>query len=275
MTDRLSALLQQFELRTRVFFAGQHCGVSSVPAEAGVGHLHLLRRGVLEVTDVGGRAQRLEAPCLLLYGQPAAHRLSAPLPAGADIVCAEVSFGIGQGNPLLHSLPQPLILQSGSLLQDGRLLDLLFEEAFGGHCGQAVAVNRLMEVLMVHLLRHVMQSGQVQAGALAGLADPRLSKALVRLHEAPGQPWSLAALAAEAGMSRARFAAHFRRVVGMTPGDYLAAWRVSLAMGHLRRGRAVGWAATEVGYRTAAAFSRAFQQQLGRSPRDWLRTQRQ
>jgi hypothetical protein len=31
-----------------------------------------------------------------------------------------------------------------------------------------------------------------------------------------------------AGMSRARFAEHFRKIVGVTPGDYLTQWRLAI-----------------------------------------------
>ena len=273
MADRLSALLTHFELRSRVFFSGFHCGVAAFTAEPGVGHLHLLRSGALQVRDADGAARIIDQPSLLLYGQPIAHRLEAPFAEGADLVCAAIEFGIAHGNPLLGGLPSPFVVPLSMLPQQGRLLDLLFDEAFGAHCGQQAAVNRLIEVLLIHVLRHGMKTGVVAAGALAGLADPRLSKALIALHETPGKGWSLDTLAAQAGMSRARFAAHFHQIVGVTPGEYLTAWRMSIALGLLRRGRPVGVVASMVGYGATAAFSRAFLHNLGMSPRAWLRAQ--
>lgn len=273
MTDRLTTLLQHFELRSRMFFSGTHCGLAAFPAEPGVGHLHLLRHGRVDVLMPGQPARVLDQPTLLFYPNPTEHRLQTHAEESADLVCAAIDFGVAEGNPLLKSLPSPFIVALQDLPQQGRLLELLFDEAFSPHCGQSAAVNRLTEVLLIHLFRYGMQQGVTASGALAGLADPRLSKALVALHGAPEQTWTLVRLSAVAGMSRARFAARFHAVVGLTPGDYLAVWRVSLAQGHLRRGKPVSWVAGAVGYRTAGAFSKVFHQRLGLSPRDWLRQQ--
>ena len=44
MSDRLSALLQRFELHARVFYSGALCGMADFGGGTGVGHLHLGRR---------------------------------------------------------------------------------------------------------------------------------------------------------------------------------------------------------------------------------------
>ena len=62
-------------------------------------------------------------------------------------------------------------------------------------------------------------------------------------------------------------------VVGSTPADYLAGWRISLAQGLLRQGRPLKAAADELGYGSAASLSRAFSQAVGCSPRAWLARQ--
>lgn len=113
-----------------------------------------------------------------------------------------------------------------------------------------------------------MASGTVETGVLAGLADPRLAKALTALHEAPRRAWSLEDLADAAGMSRTRFAAHFRAVVGKTPMDYLTGWRMTLARQLLAKGKPVKSVAAQVGYDSAAAFSRVFARVTGRPPRE-------
>lgn len=271
MTDRLTALLNQFELRSEVFFSGTHCGVTCFEARPGVGHLHLLRQGELRLLLADGRERTLREPTLLFYPEPVEHRLQTTPSTTADLVCASVDFGVAEGNPLLRSLPSPFIVPLQALPHQGRLLGLLFDEAFSGHCGRAAAVNRLMEVLLIHLFRYGMQRGLAKSGTLAGLAEPRLAKALIAMHEAPGEAWTLERLAATAGMSRARFAAHFHAVIGLTPGDYLAAWRVSVAQTLLRKGRPIGVVAQAVGYHTAGAFTRVFNKRLGTTPREWLK----
>jgi len=57
----------------------------------------------------------------------------------------------------------------------------------------------------------------------------------------------------------------------MTPGEYLAHWRLGLAQLLLRRGKAVTIVAHEVGYSGPAALSRAFNARFGVSPSTWLK----
>ena len=93
MADRLSALLQRFELRARVFHGGALCGVSHFEERHGTGHLHLLRQGTLAVTDARATVMVVDEPSVLFLARPMAHRLEARDPAGAELVCATVDFG--------------------------------------------------------------------------------------------------------------------------------------------------------------------------------------
>jgi transcriptional regulator GlxA family with amidase domain len=119
------------------------------------------------------------------------------------------------------------------------------------------------------IIRNVVTAGLVDGGVLAGLAEPRLSRAQTAMHEAPGRSWSLENLADAAGMSRTRFADYFRSVVGRSPIDYLTLWRMTVARKHLAKGRSVKAVAAEVGYDSAAAFSRVFSRVIGQSLREW------
>src|SRR5947208_1703899 len=93
---------------------------------------------------------------------------------------------------------------------------------------------------------------------------------LPRPHKHPETSWSLEQLAQHAGMSRARFAAHFRKIVGITPFDYLTNWRLGIAQTMLRKGNSLKLIATAVGYTNATALTRVFTQRLGTSPTEWL-----
>lgn len=106
---------------------------------------------------------------------------------------------------------------------------------------------------------------------LAGLADPRLAKALTAMFDDPTHPWGLSEMAGRAGMSRARFAVHFREVTGDTPADFLASWRITLAQDLLRSGRPLKHVAQEVGYGSASALTRAFVRKIGQPPSRWMR----
>jgi transcriptional regulator GlxA family with amidase domain len=101
------------------------------------------------------------------------------------------------------------------------------------------------------------------------LAHPQVSKALIALHGAPARGWKLEQIAKKAGMSRSHFAAVFPEVVGATPAEYLARFRISLAQELLRRGQPMKLIAEKVGYGSSAALSRAFAAICGQSPRAW------
>lgn len=80
-------------------------------------------------------------------------------------------------------------------------------------------------------------------------------------------------MAAQAGMSRARFASRFRQVTGETPAEYLASWRVVSAQRLLKKGLQLKRIATDVGYGSTSALARAFMRKLGHSPSEWLRNE--
>lgn len=268
MDDRLVWLLKCFELRARVFQAGPLCNSSSFDARDGLGYIHVLRSGTLRVETQSQPAVRINEPSLLFYMNPTSHRL-VPQGKGVDMVCASFDFGTGLRNPLAQALPDVLVQKLGDMPTLGLSLTLLFKEASEHHCGQQAILDRLTEVIIVQLLRDLMDQNRLQIGLLAGLAEPRLAKAINAMHENPSQAWSLEDLASVAGMSRARFATNFRNTVGMTPGSYLTEWRIGVAQSLLRKGKSVQLVADTVGYGSASALSRAFAAQVGLSPTDW------
>ncbi len=272
MADRLEALLDHFSVRARVFNAGALCGINSLEAGSH-GHLHLVREGSVEVRHGRAPDLRIERPSLLLYPRPMAHRFVTDPVRGADLVCAELDFDGDAGNPIAATLPAIVCLPLDQLAGGDRVLTLLFDEAFGSYCGRRAMVDRLFEVLLIQLLRHLMETGQVESGMLAGLSHPRLRHALIAMHEAPATDWSLDTLAARAGMSRSHFAESFRDTVGSTPGHYLQHWRIGLAQKWLRNGRPLKLIADEIGYGSEAALSRAFKAVTGRPPGQWRSAQ--
>jgi AraC-like DNA-binding protein len=270
--DRLSPLLARFSLSARVFHSGPLCGFSEQFDGGSVGYLHLLRRGSLRVSGAQMRSYRIDQPSLLLFPRPCSHRLHADGLEGAELLCATFDFGGGLGNPLLRTLPAEMLVPLAQIPSLGPVLNLLFDEAFDDHCGRQAAIDRLVEYVLILLMRHAMDANLLQAGILAGLAEPRLAKAINAMHEQPEAGWTLESLAQRAGMSRARFAVNFREAVGMTPLDYLTEWRLSLAKSLLKHGKPMGLVAPAVGYASPEALSRVFSRCCGLSPRDWLKS---
>ena len=272
MGDRLVSLLKRFELRARVFQTGPLSGSSFFDADDGLGYIHVLRGGGLRVETAGRAAVCVDRPTLLFYMTPTTHRL-VPLDGGADSVCASFAFGAGLRNPLLKALPDLVSVDLADLPNVAETLAVLFREAAEDHCGRQAILDRMIEVLIIQLLRELMDQGRIESGLLAGLSDPRLAKAINALHADPGRAWTLDTLAETANMSRARFAVRFRETVGMTPMLYLSEWRLGVAQSLLRKGRSVQAVADQVGYRSASALSRAFAAHTGLSPGAWRRQQ--
>ena len=129
--------------------------------------------------------------------------------------------------------------------------------------------------LLVLVLRHHMTRAPELKGFLAALKDERVARALTALHRKPGERWRVDTLAREAGMSRTVFAERFAALLGRTPMQYLAAWRMHLADGMLRvRRSSVAQVAELLGYQTETAFRRAFRRVRGVGPGDVRRRAR-
>ena len=275
--DRLSALLERFRVRAQLFHTGALCGFTTFAAEPGRGFLHVLRRGEMVITHRRGTgvAQRIEVrePTLVFYPQPLAHDFHNAPAEGSDFTCASLEFDGGSSHPLVRALPALVVLPLDQVEGLQESLALLFAEADRVRCGHRLLADRLFEVVLLQLLRwlldHPQESG-VSRGLLWGLSDPALARALTAVHESPGIPWSLEAMAQQAGMSRSAFAARFKEVLGVTPAEYLSDWRMAIAKSLLRTGRSVKFIADALGYANASALSRVFAQRVGVSPRVWM-----
>lgn len=279
--DRLSILLKRFGVRVSFFHSGPLCGLQKYDCSIGRGFLHVLRRGRMEVTHhgAGGVTEKLvlDEPTLLFYPRPLTHHFHNPPEDGSDFTCAALEFEGGDDNPFVRSLPPFIRLRLGEVEGLEPALALLFAETDRVRCGQHILADRLFEVVLIQLLRWLMDhpaEAGIQAGLITGLSHPRISRALVALHEAPGDAWTLERMAHCAGMSRTSFATEFKQVVGHTPADYLASCRIAIAQMGLREGRSIKLLAEQLGYANPPALSRAFAAKVGLSPREWLNRDR-
>lgn len=181
------------------------------------------------------------------------------------IFAAEVDW-MGRSNPLIASLPETLRYDLRDEGDSRALVRLMAAETMGNRCGAQSVVNRLGEALMVRLLRDQIAQGSTEAGLLAGLADPRLSRAIVAMHDQPGHLWNNADLAAQAGLSLSRFSELFAATVGETPMGYLRRWRLILAHQDILRGDRIDAVARRYAYTSPESFTRAFRKAHGAAP---------
>jgi AraC-like DNA-binding protein len=99
----------------------------------------------------------------------------------------------------------------------------------------------------------------------------RLVRARDRLHDAPLDAPTVAALAADVRLSRAHFLRSFVLAFGVTPHAYLTSVRLDLAKRALARGASVTEACFDVGFSSLGSFSGLFARRVGVPPRDWQR----
>ncbi|MQX17814.1 helix-turn-helix domain-containing protein [Sinorhizobium terangae] len=236
--DRLSAFFDTFEL-----------SASLEPARAGDVQARLFVVGTPE-----GLA---ESVMLCLRGD-------AP-PEPSVLVTAAVDFE-SPHNPLMNALPDQMRVEINDIPTLRDTTAAFVAEALGSRCGRSAALNRLCEVMVLLILRSAIDRGTAQPGLLAGLSHPALHRTLVAMHDAPDRVWNSEDLAAVAGMSRSHFMARFRDVVGTTPQAYLTEWRLTIARRKLSKGARVKAVARQVGFASAAAFSRAYFRKFGEWP---------
>ena len=276
--DRLSALLERFRVRAHLFHAGPLCGTTRFAAEPGRGFLHVMRRGEMVVTHrAKGAARRrfdVREPSVLFYPRPYAHDFHNAPKDGAEFTCATLVFDGGDQHPLVRALPPVVVLPISRVGGLDHTLALLFSETERVRCGQRLLADRLFEVLLLQVLRWLLDhpaESELPTGLLTGLGHQKLARALVAMHERPGEAWTLDAMASCAGMSRSAFALAFKQHVGQTPAEYLACWRLTIAQSLLRCGSSLKSVSDELGYASPSSLSRAFTQVVGTSPRAWMK----
>ena len=188
-------------------------------------------------------------------------------------VCGVLGCDASPFNPLLASLPRRLHapgLAAGWLAHIPRQV---VTESSVSRIGSETLLTRMAELMFVEVVRrHLEQLPAQNSGWLAGLRDPVVGPALAQFHDRPAHPWTLAQLTKTIASSRTVLVERFSELVGCAPMQYLTRWRLQLAAERLRSGSAkVAAIASQVGYESEAAFSRAFKRETGVSPAMWRR----
>lgn len=180
-------------------------------------------------------------------------------PAGAMPFGAELHLAarIGGGVWMEHLWPEMPAVRIGSDDATYPLVALALAELAQPRCGSMALMQGYVQAIIVHILRNAIERGKVSSGVLAGLADPRVSRVLVALHDDPAQDWNVERMAGLAGMSRSAFIARFGKVLGVPPASYLRQFRMARARQDLSAGEKTRTVARRYGYGSPEAFSRA------------------
>ena len=168
---------------------------------------------------------------------------------------------------LLDALPRSIVVRHDA--RSAPLIAVLADEIESESPGQAIVLDRLLDLLLIGALRTWFSDPETVAPAwFDAHSDPVVGRALRLIHNEPAHPWSLVELASTVGVSRAALARRFHEAVGEPPMTFLANWRLALAADLLRdRHRTVSAVSREVGYASPFTFSTAFKRTYGISPR--------
>ncbi|MFI1223332.1 MULTISPECIES: AraC family transcriptional regulator [unclassified Streptomyces] len=214
--------------------------------------------------------------CTTLHGRPLAQDMVLNVRTWGNAADGSTAVLVGTylmdgeiSRRLLDAVPPLLTVPADARTRP--LLDLLDAEIAQDEPGQRVVLDRLLDLLLIAVLRAWFARPGADAPAwYRAMGDPVVGTALRLLQNEPAHPWTVAALAARAGVSRAGLARRFTELVGEPPMTYLTGWRLAVAADLLRESDAtVEAVARKVGYSTPFAFSAAFKRVRGVSPQEF------
>jgi AraC-like DNA-binding protein len=259
---------------------------------------HVVTSGRVSLDLGDGERTTLHSGDLALVTQGGGHRLcsdpAAPAPGILDLpreevsdryevlrhggggalsrmMCGAVRFDHPAARNLVALLPEIIYLDAVDtpdvVSMQGTLALIAAETKHLRPGGEAV-ITRLADVLIIQAIRWWIETDpSAQTGWLGALRDKHIGRALSLIHGDPARAWTVAALADELAMSRSAFAARFTELVGEPVMHYVTRWRMRVAVNALQDEQAtVAELANRLGYRSEAAFARAFKRVIGVAP---------
>jgi len=283
-----------------------------MPGAEHVMEFHVVLSGACFAAPVGGAPVHLAAGDLVIFPQGDAHVVSsapglrAPAhaqayfdrrkeprpftlhldvsevdagtpPAGASdtvLVCGFLGCDLRPFNPLIAALPRLLHLPASE--GQGWVVQCMHQaaaESTHQRPGGGAMLERLSEMMFIDAMRRYLGTlPEGSPGWLAGLRDRYVGRALTLLHATPEAPWTVDELGQRVGLSRSALHERFAGLVGNSPMQYLAHWRIQVGATLLRdTAGTVAAIAQQVGYESEAAFARAFKRLVGQPPAHWRR----
>lgn len=307
--DVLADVLDSLKLRGRFFCQTELSAPWSLGFAAGFfAHFHVVERGNcwLEIDGVSGAVASKEGDLVVVIPRGQGYQLSdrpgtPPVPLAelignsqgglralikhggggsqTELICGAFEYQGPQANAALAVLPLWIRVPKREGHANEWLnstLRFLRKETKQASLGSETIVARLIDVIFVEAVRTWLKDRpRGSAGWLGALRDPAIGTALGLLHKNPEKAWTVPSLAARVGMSRSPFAARFAALVGQSPMSYLKQWRLQLAARLLRdQSLSLAMIAEQVGYESAAAFSRVFKREFRVSPGQYRRNSR-
>ncbi len=191
--------------------------------------------------------------------------------APTTAICGVVRFDHPAADHLKRLLPKLIsvdVWNSPEMEWLQSTLRFMAAEAQELRAGGETVITRLADILVIQAIRFwIARDPAAQTGWLGALRDDQIGRAIALIHRDPTRQWTVAALASAVGMSRSAFAARFTDLVGEPAMHYVTRWNMHAAQMWLTEGDlSLGELAGRLGYKSEAAFSRAFKRFIGISP---------
>lgn len=246
---------------------------------------HAVTSGRCWLEDDGSEPRLLQPGDFVLVPHGQGHRLASEPGAGAEplfdlpreqvsdrfeilrhgmggtavnLVCGAVRFDHPAACQLVAMLPRTICIDAADsphLDWMQSTLRFMAAEAKELRPGGESIITRLADILVIQAIRAwIEKDPAAQTGWLGALQDKQIGRAITLIHRDPARAWTLASLAAEVAMSRSAFAARFTDLVGVSAMQYVARWRMQVALTSLKEqdvglGELANW-------RTGSATSR-------------------
>lgn len=296
-TDAFSEVLDIVHVRGETARMVTPDGPLEFDVPAGKPCVYIVEQGSLSLTPDGEAPVMLRDKQIALMLQGTAHnavfsdprsnttqaRLIDPetgerLRPAINCFCGSFTVDGNLAARVLQSLPKVIVLDGlaeNPIEWVDVMCELVLRELGATRPGASLMVSRLLDLLLVVILRRWAQSDDSLPGWLAAAKDERIARAVAGIHSNPSRNLTNAELADLAGMSVSNFADRFKRVMGQGPGAYLRAWRLDQAAeALLHSSNPIEAIADNVGYASKEAFSRAFQAKFDQSPSSWRKSRR-
>lgn len=167
--------------------------------------------------------------------------------AATKVVMGCYDFDTSGNYPFFSSLPDFIYIKAEELQSEPWMestLRFLSSHLGNQRFGSSIAVDRLTELVFVQAVRVHVSRSQLSRSQLSGwlnaIGDAQIGKSLAAIHANPQEEWSVESLAQNVGMSRS----------ALLKQDDLSILEV----------------ANLVGYKSEAAFSKAFKRVTGKPP---------
>jgi AraC-like DNA-binding protein len=223
------------------------------------GHTHAMLTdspGERHRTDVLETLSLAEEPSRLAFGNPR-RNVEALVLSGALV--RPRSDGI----PTDWAMPQMVVTRAGNDRTSSIFPPAMVIPACSG-AGAGAFAAALMQMLLFQSIR----SEVYRRFGSTEFTNKfyRIGAALRLMERKYNENWTLVRLAKEAGMSRSAFCSEFYTAFGMAPYQKLIEIRLTEAQKLIAGGQPLAEVANAVGYRSFAAFSRAFRNRFGAPP---------